>query len=108
MPAMARQYVLWREGLAQIVGQHSKSHRGGRTDFRGVAEGQHDVDAGVDLRVPVGWLRYTEQRIDLRENHCQSTAVSQCLKEDIGSRLTQRPLGLLPHPLWNERVDFAG
>src|SRR3984957_20015654 len=57
--------------------------------------------------MPALGLRHTKKRCDLRKDHLQRTAVAQHEKKELGSRLAQRALGLLPDPFRYERVNFT-
>jgi len=57
------------------------------------------VDAGVDLRVPSGRGRHTEQGIELGEERLECAAFAQHLEEDLGCRPQQHFFQLLPDPL---------
>ena len=77
-------------------------------DLRRVAQRQHDVNSGIDFRMPARRLRHAVECIDLGEDHGQRTAGAQCLEEHFGPRFLQCPLCLLPHSLGNERIELAG
>jgi len=65
------------------------------------------MHTGIDFRMPLRGLRHAVERIDLRKDHSQSSAVPQCLKEHIRTRLAQRALRFLPDPLRHQRIDLT-
>src|SRR5580693_2367368 len=57
--------------------------------------------------MPALGLRHAKKCCDLGKDHLQRTAVTQDEKKELGSRLPQRTLGLLPDPFRYERVNFT-
>ena len=75
---MARQLVLRRQRLAQIVGQRAPADQiVARCKSRGHVEHQFDVRAGVDFRMILDALRHTVQRVDFGEHDAQRVACAQ-------------------------------
>ena len=91
----------------QVMHEHGETHGGRGTQAHGTLQRHHDVDTGVDLRMPTSRLRHTVERCDLGKDHLQSSAVAQGLKEKLGSHLPECPLRFLPDPLGHEGVDFT-
>ncbi len=77
MSDVARQHVLRRGALAEIVRQRGKAH-GQRIALRGgVIDHHHDVHAGIDLRMVLRRLRHAPQAVEFRHDALQRTTLAQ-------------------------------
>ena len=94
--------------FTQIMHEHRETHRRRGAQAHGALQGHHHMHARVDFRMPARRLRYAVERRDLRKNHFKRSAVAQGRKEELGPRLPERTLSLLPNPFGHEGVDFAG
>ncbi len=94
--------------LAKVVAQRREAHRqlGGKP--AGLCQHHHGVDAGIDLRVPLGGGRHPEQGIQLGEQRSQGAALAQHLEEHLWGRSQQYLLQLLPDSLRGQVSQLAG
>jgi len=105
---VARPVLARRERLAEIVREHGEAHGRRFAQSRRAPQREHRVHARVDLRMPALGLRHAEKGVDLGKDDRERTAVAQHLEIDIRPALSERPLGFLPDPLGNERIELAG
>ncbi|MNT23118.1 hypothetical protein D3C72_1585300 [compost metagenome] len=77
---MARQHVLGRGALAQVVHQRGETHRQRRAHRGGGIDHHHHVHAGIDLGMEVGALRHAPQAVKLGQQPRQRAAVAQHLE----------------------------
>ncbi|CRI63107.1 hypothetical protein THIOKS11160003 [Thiocapsa sp. KS1] len=108
VPPMARQDLGRRGAFAQVVTECGKPHAQIRGQPRGHVDHQHDMNAGVDLRMPLRRLGYAPEAIDLGEQPHQCAALAQHLEEPRGSILAKRARQLLPDPLRDQGIDLPG
>ncbi len=107
MPPVTGKDRLGRQGLAQVVSQRGVTHRSRRANTRRVAQREHDVHPSVDLRMPLGRLGHSKQRIDLGKDHTQRITAAKHLKVHVRPSLTERAFSLLPDALGYQGIDFA-
>ena len=94
--------------LAKIVAEGGEANRQIRRALTGLIQHHHGVDAGIDLRVPLGGCRHPEQGVQLGEERLEGTTFAQYLEEDPGSLPQQYLLQLLPDPLRGQVGKLAG
>jgi predicted aminopeptidase len=107
MAVMGRPQFARCRCFAQVMDQNREARGRRRIQAHGAFERHHDVNAGVDFRMPARGLRHAVERCDLGKDHLERTALAQGEKEELGVRLAQGPLSLLPDPLGYQRIDFA-
>jgi hypothetical protein len=107
VPGMGGPVTFGCRALAEVVHQRGETHCEISGQLFGLLEHHHDVQAGIDLGVPLLRLRHTEQDIDLREKHAQCAAFAQGLEVHTAIDSGERQCGLLPHAFGHERIDLT-
>jgi hypothetical protein len=88
---------------------HQRREPGGQIGIQPhrLLEHPQDMVAGIDFGVMGGGLRDAEQAVHLGHQHRQRPALAQHAEVGRRCRCHQRPGGLLPDPLGDQRLDLA-
>ena len=104
---MAWPELLGGYSLAKVVAEGGKADGQFRGDPARLLQHHQGVDAGVDLRVPLGRGGDAKQRINLWEQRLQGAALAQHLDKDLRGRPQQHFFQLLPDSLRREVGQLA-
>ena len=66
------------------------------------------MDSGIDFRMPLGRLGYTEQGIDFGKHDLERAALPQHLEIDVRREFSERLFGFLPDTFRLQRARFPG
>ena len=107
MTGVSRPFAGRRRSLPQIVRECGEAYCRVFAQARCLLQHHERMNAGIDLGMPLCRLWNAKQRFDLRKYDCQRAGCPQNFEVALRLRRVERPQRFLPHPLGNQRLQFA-